>query len=293
MEGNACRPVSSWLPSLERDLQRFMESHLKTLLGVTFLASEWTIHAASEMRIDTLGIDADGFPVVIEYKKDGSDSILNQAIFYVSHLQQRKGDFTELVRARLGETASQSIDWKGIRAICLAHEFATYDLSAVEQLRTNVDLVTFEFFTNSTFELDTVKSHRMYRKPKASVQPTGSSRLTFSQMLVFAAPDVQNIARSLLEALDRLNDSLLCTDSREGLMLSTTNTEIGSVRLSGGLYPKIRVVMHSHPDELRAIAFPNLKISQDTSTFTLRTIDQLSQLLEWINDEVGRSLRCY
>ena len=290
LEGNTCRRVASWLPSLERDLQRLMEQHLNTFLGVTFLASEWTMHGQVEMRVDTIGIDGDGFPVIIEYKKVGSDNILNQALFYLSALKQRQGDFTELVRSRLGEHMAQAIDWKGARALCIAHEFHPYDLNLLDQTRANVDLVTFEFFANSTFELDIVKSHRIYRKPPPQA-PAPRSRLTFGEMLTFASPQVQSLARGLQEALGQIDEGLYFVDCKDGLIFSTLSAELGRVHLSGSMHPKLKVTMHSHPSESQALAFPGLKVGQGGSQVTLRTAEQLHAMVAWITDQVMQSMR--
>ena len=54
---------------LEKHLQSLMEHNLDALLGVQFLASEFSTGTAHGGRIDTLGIDEDGSPVIIEYKR--------------------------------------------------------------------------------------------------------------------------------------------------------------------------------------------------------------------------------
>ena len=49
----------------ERELQEFFEKHLHTLTGVEFLASEHPTGPRHGRRIDTLGIDGAGRPVVV------------------------------------------------------------------------------------------------------------------------------------------------------------------------------------------------------------------------------------
>ncbi|MCC6284456.1 MAG: hypothetical protein IT439_04005 [Phycisphaerales bacterium] len=60
------------LPSIEvvkeRRLQKIVEAHCGELLGVRFLASEYTTGKAHAGRIDTLGLDGDQCPVIIEYR---------------------------------------------------------------------------------------------------------------------------------------------------------------------------------------------------------------------------------
>ncbi|BFP56496.1 hypothetical protein SCMC78_63030 [Streptomyces sp. CMC78] len=61
--------------ALEVELQRRVEAGLEQMLGVRFLASEYPTGPWHRERIDTLGLDENGSPVVIEFKK-GSDSDL-------------------------------------------------------------------------------------------------------------------------------------------------------------------------------------------------------------------------
>jgi RecB family endonuclease NucS len=61
--------------ALEVELQRRIEAGLEQMLGVRFLASEYPTGPWHRGRIDTLGLDENGSPVVIEFKK-GSDSDL-------------------------------------------------------------------------------------------------------------------------------------------------------------------------------------------------------------------------
>ncbi|SPF40020.1 hypothetical protein SBA4_2470041 [Candidatus Sulfopaludibacter sp. SbA4] len=55
--------------AIEKSLQVLIERHLDAFLSVRFLASEYSTGKAYGGRIDTLGIDENGSPVIIEYKR--------------------------------------------------------------------------------------------------------------------------------------------------------------------------------------------------------------------------------
>ncbi len=55
--------------AVEKSLQTLIEQHLETFLGVRLLASEYSTGKVHGGRIDTLGIDENGYPVIIEYKR--------------------------------------------------------------------------------------------------------------------------------------------------------------------------------------------------------------------------------
>src|SRR6478736_1596760 len=55
--------------TVEKSLQNQIEGHMEEFLGIRFLASEYTTGRSHSGRIDTLGIDENGSPVVVEYKR--------------------------------------------------------------------------------------------------------------------------------------------------------------------------------------------------------------------------------
>jgi len=66
--------------TLEKSLQTLMEKNLETLLGVRFLGSEYSTGPKHGSRIDTLGIDENGCPVIIEYKRTLNENVTNQGL---------------------------------------------------------------------------------------------------------------------------------------------------------------------------------------------------------------------
>ena len=67
----------------EKELQRLVEANLKDVLDMHFLASEFM---TSNGRIDTLAIDSQGAPVVIEYKRNQNHNVINQSLSYLKWL---------------------------------------------------------------------------------------------------------------------------------------------------------------------------------------------------------------
>ena len=70
-------------PQVEKSLQNLFEKNLEALLGVRFLATEFSTGPVHGGRIDTLGIDEDGSPVIIEYKRSTNENVINQGLFYL------------------------------------------------------------------------------------------------------------------------------------------------------------------------------------------------------------------
>ena len=62
--------------AIEKKLQTLIEHNLETLLAVRFLASEYSTGTKHRGRIDTLGIDENGCPVIIEYKRNVNENVI-------------------------------------------------------------------------------------------------------------------------------------------------------------------------------------------------------------------------
>lgn len=65
--------VTSRLAEAEADMQDLVEAHMETMLGARFLASEYVLDCADGGRIDSLGLDENGAPVIVECKR-GTDA---------------------------------------------------------------------------------------------------------------------------------------------------------------------------------------------------------------------------
>jgi predicted transport protein len=141
-EGGA-RELAGTSVAVEKTLQTLIEHHLSTLLGVKFLASEYPTGKAHGGRIDTLGIDENHAPVIIEYKRAINENVINQGLFYLDWLLDHKAEFKLMVMECLGRGEADAIDWKFPRLLCIAADFTKYDEYAVQQINRNVELIRY------------------------------------------------------------------------------------------------------------------------------------------------------
>lgn len=111
--------------ALEVELQRRVEAGLEQMLGIRFVASEYATGPWHRGRIDTLGLDENGSPVVIEFKKGSDSGVLSQAVSYLTWLRSAQHEFEALARSVLGAEATAAIDWRRPRMVCIAAGFST------------------------------------------------------------------------------------------------------------------------------------------------------------------------
>ncbi|WP_370192412.1 DUF5655 domain-containing protein [Streptacidiphilus sp. MAP5-52] len=130
---------------------------MEQLLGIRFLASEYYTGAVHSGRIDSLGIDEDGSPTVVEFKRARSENALTQGLFYLAWLRDHRAEFEAIVVERLGAEAAATVDWSSPRVICVAADFSRYDVHAVREIGRRVDLVRYTSF-DGLLALETVAS---------------------------------------------------------------------------------------------------------------------------------------
>ncbi|MBZ0299996.1 MAG: DUF5655 domain-containing protein [Anaerolineae bacterium] len=134
--------------SIEKSLQNLIERYLEPLLGILYLASEFQTGKSHRGRIDTLGIDENGSPVIIEYKRSLNENVINQGLFYLDWLLDHKADFKLLVLEKYGPKIADLLDWSSPRLLCIAGDFTNYDEYAVQQINRNIELIRYRMYGN-------------------------------------------------------------------------------------------------------------------------------------------------
>ncbi len=127
--------------SHERELQEFFEKHLRTLIGVEYLASDYSTGERHSRRIDTLGIDEAGRPVVVEYKRHQDENVINQGLDHLAWLNDHQAEFRELVREKLGVARLTRVDFGTPRLLCVVSEFPRQDQIAAQNSGRRIELL--------------------------------------------------------------------------------------------------------------------------------------------------------
>ena len=155
---------------VEKSLQTLFERHLDSLLGVRFLASEYSTGPVHGGRIDTLGLDEDGSPVIVEYKRSVNENVINQGLFYLDWLMDHQKEFQWLVLDTLGHDVASRVEWSAPRLICIAGDFTRYDGHAVKQINRNIELIRYRRFGDELLMIELVHAPRTANRAVAAVQ---------------------------------------------------------------------------------------------------------------------------
>lgn len=174
LDGADVAELSGHSAQMEKSLQVQFEANLEVLLGVRFLATEYSTGPVHGGRIDTLGLDEDGSPVIIEYKRAVNENVINQGLYYLDWMMDHKKDFQWLVMEKLGAEAANNVDWSAPRLICIAGDFTRYDGHAVKQINRAIELLRYRRFGDNLLMIELVHAPKATRSASSAVAPTAS-----------------------------------------------------------------------------------------------------------------------
>lgn len=207
VEGKNVRRILPKDLDLEKNLQRVVEENLEEVLGVTFLYHEYPTSFGG--RMDTLGIDADGAPCIIEYKRGQNESVINQGLSYLRWLLDHKADFERLC-AEMG--IRKSIDWDSPRVICIASSYNKFDSDTAELLPIKIELLRYQMYEGNMFSIEPQGGQKVklsmsdiVGKAKPTKQSGMQKQYTVEERLAGVRPEV-------IEAFNMLREQILALD---------------------------------------------------------------------------------
>lgn len=158
LTGDAATEIAGDATAVEKSLQKLIERNMESMLGIRFLKTEHSTGPKHRGRIDTLGIDENNTPVIVEYKRATNQNVINQGLFYMDWLLDHRAAFEMLVLKKLGGETAASIDWSAPRLLCIAGGYTRYDEHAVEQMNRNIELIRYRRFGDGLLMLEMVNA---------------------------------------------------------------------------------------------------------------------------------------
>lgn len=207
------KKLNSFAAAKERDIQTLVESNLLEVLDMHFLAAEYTTTFGG--RIDTLAVDINGAPVIIEYKKNRNDNIINQGLSYLRWLQAQKVEFFEmLILKKLGKDLSKSItiDWKNPRVVCIAEAYSKFDIDTVEVIPMRIELFKYRYYENGIFNLESLGLNE--QSSKSNSDKSNNSQISTIDFRVEdhlrrASPKIKEIFQQLRSRILEIDENIV------------------------------------------------------------------------------------
>lgn len=196
---------------IEKQLQALIEKHLETFLKVRFVASEYSTGKTHAGRIDTLGLDENSCPTIIEYKRNSNANVINQGLFYLDWLMDHKAEFELLVQKQFGHEVAAKLDWTAPRLLCIAEDFTRYDVHAIQQINRNIELVRYVLFGDDLILLDLVNVVSADPIDDADADGTGpgpKQYTTQEEYLARAEPPLKELFDAVRDYIQGLGDDV-------------------------------------------------------------------------------------
>lgn len=256
--------------AVEKSLQTLLETYLEAFLEVRFLASEYSTGKTHGGRIDTLGLDDNNCPVIIEYKRTLNENVINQGLYYLDWLMDHKGEFTMLAMKKFGADVADQIEWSSPRLLCIAGDFTKFDGYAVQQINRNIELLRYCRYGADLLLLELVNASSA--EPIRAVQTASSgSEITkskvqykrFADLLPFCSTELKDLWEELRAFLLALGDDVqerplkyyvafrrlknfACVEAhpQSGELLIYTKLDPSTVELQDGFTRDVREIGH-------------------------------------------------
>lgn len=148
--------LEGYFVNLERELQSIVEKNMHKLLGIQLIAHEYGTGRTHPGQIDSLGLDENFCPVIIEFKRRNNENVITQGLYYLDWLLDHEAEFRLLVAEQLGSECARKVEFSGSRVLCLASGFGKFDKKAIRRIGRRVELIRYKFFANDLLMLEKV-----------------------------------------------------------------------------------------------------------------------------------------
>ncbi|MGE4555120.1 MAG: DUF5655 domain-containing protein [Candidatus Paceibacterota bacterium] len=122
----------------EKELQNLIDDNLEDIFGIRHIAQEVKTDSG---KIDSLGLDENNAPIIIEYKWGEQDEAIIQALSYLNWLVKNKWEVEKIIKNKIGEKVK--IEWGQPKVIVVAQSFSKRVKDAIEHLGENIELWTY------------------------------------------------------------------------------------------------------------------------------------------------------
>lgn len=248
---------------LEKPLQTLIEANLLPMLGIRFVATEYVTGKTHGGRIDSLGLDENNSPVILEYKRSIGENVINQGLYYLDWLMGHQAEFKLQVMDSLGGHVAAQIDWSSPRVLCIAADFTKFDAHAVQQINQSVELIRYRRFGDDLLlfeQVNTVSNGRSKPRlrnealeaPAAGVLRSASSTgdRTYAEWVASFGPEMKALIGSLDDFIGSLGDDV----QRKELKLYMAFKRLKNFATVVPQKARILLFLHLDPDLLMPLA---------------------------------------
>lgn len=207
---------------LESDLQHIVEENMNSLLNIDFVKSELRV---GNFRIDTVGFDRDSRSfVIIEYKRDKNQSVIDQGMAYMSLLLENKAEFILAYNEKFKKPIrKQDVVWTKSRTIFISRSFTAHQKQASGFQDLPIELYEIKNYRNNTIMFNSIvtKSTKSIntisrKKQKNSIKKVKT--YTEDEHLKQASAKIRELYKETKKILESLDDDVQIVPKKMSIM---------------------------------------------------------------------------
>ncbi|MGK6352236.1 DUF5655 domain-containing protein [Parapedobacter sp. DT-150] len=194
---------------LEKDIQQVFEDNLDTFMGLRLVKSEFSV---KNRRIDTLAFDPDACAfIIIEYKRDKSNSVVDQGIAYLNLMLENKAEFIVEYNESLKANMTRSeIDWSQTRVAFVASSFTENQKQATNFKDLAIELWEVKRFENSTLLVNVVRKSASAPSIKQLAPQSDSLAQVSKEIKEYTEKDhYERSSEEMVELYQRFKEAIL------------------------------------------------------------------------------------
>jgi len=208
---NGVKEIIGTSVAIEKSLQTLIENNMETFFGIKFLVSEYPTGKNHGGRIDSLGIDENYCPVIMEYKRALNENVINQGLYYLDWLMDHKAEFKLLVMEKIGKDVADKIEWSMPRLLCIAGDFTKFDEYAVKQINRNIELIRYKKYGDDLILFELVNATTASQVTTVSddgASKTSNANKTVTENLKQADKELKDLYYSIRDFILNLGDDI-------------------------------------------------------------------------------------
>jgi predicted transport protein len=188
----------------ERELQNLIDENLEDIFGgMRYIASEVITDSG---RIDTLALDENNAPVIIEYKWGEQDEAIIQALSYLNWLVKNKWEVEKIIKNKIGEKTK--IEWGQPKVMVVAQSFSKRVRDAIEHLGENIELWAYSRYGDDILTIELFGASTPNAKSKRRVTEIKYESFTVDDHFKKGSKETIAIFKELRESIRQLDESI-------------------------------------------------------------------------------------
>ncbi len=198
---------------LEKEIQTLTEKNLKTVFGLEFIKSEFSLN---NFRIDTLAFEKESSSfVIIEYKRDKNFSVIDQGYAYLSLMLNNKADFILEYNENCKDSLKRNdVDWSQSRVIFISPSFTTYQKEAINFKDLPIELWEIKRYDNKTVNYNQVKTSGSQESVKTISRQDDAIEKVTKEIKVYTEHEhLEKASEEIKELYDKVKNAILNLDN--------------------------------------------------------------------------------